>query len=114
GPYKRRKAHNEISYQWDSLIQKTGQNALKGVLVGNSDVFRGESAIHEMAKEPRLSRRMLSEMMATAIRNFPDNAKGITRHLSLMPSQFPNVGYVFLQLYHDSPGDYKTEYRPLR
>ncbi len=53
GPYKRRKADNRISYQWDRLIQKTGQNALKGVLGGNSDVFRGQSAIHEMAKEPR-------------------------------------------------------------
>ncbi len=114
GPYKRRKADNQISYQWDRLIQKTGQNALKGVLGGNSDVFRGKSAIHEMAKEPRLSRRVLSGMMATAIKNFPDNAKGIVRHLSFMPSFFPGVGYVFLQLFHASPGDYDTEYRPTR
>ena len=114
GPYKRRKADNRISYVWDRLIQKTGQNALKGVLGGNSDVFRGQSAIHEMAKEPRLSRRMLSEVMATSIKNFPDNAKGIVRNLSFMPSFFPGVGYVFLQLFHDNPGDYDTEYRPIR
>ena len=31
GPYKRRKAANQISYQWDRLIQKTGDNALKGM-----------------------------------------------------------------------------------
>jgi hypothetical protein len=111
---ERRQAANQISYQWDRLIQKTGDNALKGVLLGNSDVFRGKSAIHEMAKEPRLSRRVLSEMMATAIKNFPDNAKGIVRHLSLMPSYFPGVGYVFLQLFHDNPSDYDTEYRPVR
>jgi hypothetical protein len=114
GPYKRRKADNQISYQWDRLIQKTGQNALSGVLEGNSDVFHGKSAIHEMAKEPRLSRRMLSELIAKAIKNFPDNAKGVVRYLSFMPSFFPGVGYVFLQLFHDNPGDYDTEYRPMR
>jgi hypothetical protein len=114
GPYKRREADNKISYQWDRLIQKTGQNTLKGVLGGNSDVFRGKSAIHEMAKEPRLSRRMLSEMMARSIKNFPNNAKGVVRHLSFMPSFFPGVGYVFLQLFHGNRGDYDTEYRPMR
>jgi len=51
---------------------------------------------------------------ASAIKNFPDNAKGIVRNLSFMPSFFPGVGYVFLQLFHDSPGDYDTEYRPVR
>lgn len=114
GPYKRRKAHNEISYLWDKLIHKTGRNALKGVLGGNSDVFSGKSAIHEMAKEPRLSRRTLSETMALAIKNFPDDAKGVVRHLSFMPSFFSGVGYVFLQLFHNNPGDYDTEYRPMR
>jgi hypothetical protein len=114
GPYKRRKDHNRISYQWDRLIQKTGNNALKGVLGGNSDVFRGKSAIHEMAKEPRLSRRTLCEMMAESIRNFPDNASGMVRNLAFMPSFYPGVGYVFLQFYHDNPGDYETEYRQLR
>jgi SEC-C motif len=114
GPYKRRKSANHISYQWDRLIQKTGQNALKDVLGGNSDVFRGKSAIHEMAKEPRLSRRSLSEMMATAIKNFPDSAQGIVRSLSFMPSFFPGVGYIFLQLFHENPGDYDAEYRPTR
>jgi SEC-C motif len=114
GPYRRRKADNRISYQWDRLIQKTGENALKGVLGGNSDVFRGKSAIHEMAKEPRLSRRMLCQTMAIAIKNFPDNAKGIVRNLSFMPSFFPGIGYVFLQFFHENPGDYDTEYRPTR
>jgi hypothetical protein len=114
GPYQRRKAHNRISYGWDRLIQKTGQNALTGVLGGNSDPFRGKSAIHEMAKEPRVTRRALSEMIASSIKNFPDNAKGIVRHLAFLPSFFPGRGYVFLQLYHENSGDYDTEYRPVR
>lgn len=114
GPYRRRKVDNEISYIWDRLIQKTGQNTLNGTIGGNSDVFRGKSAIHEMAKEPWLSRRALSEMIATSIKNFPDNAKGIVRNLSFLPSFFPGRGYVFLQLHQENAGDYDTEYRPFR
>jgi hypothetical protein len=112
--YRRRKADNQISYAWDRLIQRTGHNALTGTLSGNSDVFRGKSAIHEMAKEPRLSRRALSEIIATSIKDFPDNAKRIMRKLSFMPSYYPGTAYVFLQLFHENPGDYETEYRPIR
>ncbi len=61
-----------------------------------------------------MSRRALSEIMAASISNFPDKAKGIVRSLSFLPSFFPDSGYVFLQLFHDNPGDYDTEYRPLR
>jgi hypothetical protein len=114
GPYQRRKAANQISYARDRLLHKTGRNALNGVLGGDSEVFRGKSAIHEMAKEPRVARRALSEMMATSIKNFPDNAKGIVRNLSFMPSFYPDRGYVFLQLFHENRGDYDTEYRPIR
>jgi SEC-C motif len=114
GPYRRRKADNQISYAWDRLIQKTGQNALEGTLSGNFDVFRGQSAIHEMAKEPRLSRRALSELIATSIKNFPDNAKGTVRHLAFLPSFYPGRGYVFLQLFQENRGDCDTKYRPFR
>jgi len=113
-PYQRRKADNQVSYTWDKLIQKTGRNALIGTLGGNSDVFRGKSAIHEMAKEPRLSRRALSQLMLTTINNFPDNATGPMRQMSFLPSFFKDRGYVFLQVYHPNPGDYDTEYRPIR
>jgi hypothetical protein len=112
--YQRRKADNRISYVWDRLIQKTGQNALRGTLGGNSDVFRGKSAIHEMAKEHRLSRRALSEIIVESIKSFPDGAKGIVRKLSFMPSYYPGTAYVFLQIFHENPGDYETEYRPIR
>jgi hypothetical protein len=114
GPYRRRKAENQISYTWDELIQKTATNALSGVLGGNSDVFQGQSAIHEMAKEPRLSRRALSEMIVSAINDFPDEAKSGMRYVSYLPSFFPDQAYVFLQLYHPDAGDYDTEYRPVR
>jgi hypothetical protein len=114
GPYKRRKAANNVSYVWDRLLQRTGRNALNGTLGGDDGIFFGKSAVHEMAKEPRMARRAIAEMMGQSIRNFPENAKGIVRNLSFFPSFFPDSGYVFLQLYHDAPGDYDNEYRPLR
>jgi hypothetical protein len=114
GPYRRRKAENEISYTWDRLLQRTGRNALDGTLGGDGGIFHGKSAVYEMAKEPRMTRRALSEMMLSSIQNFPDKATGIVRNLSFLPSFFPESGYVFLQLYHDDPGDYDTDYRPRR
>jgi hypothetical protein len=55
--YKRKKAADANSYLWDEIIQRTAQNALDGTLLGNSTLLRGQSAIHEMAKEPRFSPR---------------------------------------------------------
>src|SRR5947209_7765863 len=58
--------------------------------------------------------RALGQMMANAIRNFPDRASGPVRYLSLMPSFFPAAAYVFLQCHMKDQGDYETEYRPIR
>lgn len=113
-PYRLRKAANQASYLWDDVIQRTCQNALDGKLLGDGDVFNCRSAIHEMAKEPRLSRRALSEAMIGAIQRFPDAGDGITRNLSFMSSYFKGTGYVFLQLRHPNIVDYDGEYRPKR
>jgi hypothetical protein len=67
-----------------------------------------------MAKEPRLSRRVLSGIIAMSIENFPDTAKGLARKVDFMSSYYPDVGYVFLQVFQDDRGDYETEYRPIR
>ena len=112
--YKNKKSADEISYFWDELIQRTCQNTLDGTLIGTSTPLRGRSAIHEMAKEPRFSRRALSENMIKAIRNFPESSGSIMRNLSFMPSFFKDKGYVFLQLKIDNITDYENEYRPKR
>jgi hypothetical protein len=96
-PYARRKEANKTSYFWDRLLQITSSNALKGTLGGNSQPFGGKSAIHFMAKEPRFSRRGLSDHMLKSIRNFPDNDEPLVRSVSLMPSFFQGTQYVFLQ-----------------
>ena len=113
-PYQRRKQANEVSYFWDEIIQKTCQNALDDKLLGGVNIFEGQSAIHEMAKEPRFSRRALSEAMINAIKNFPDNQRGIVRNLSLMPSFYKDKAYVFLKIWHPNITDYDKEYRPRR
>jgi len=112
--YKSKKDADEISYLWDNLIQKTCDNALKGVLGGNSNLFSGDSAIYEMAKEPRFSRRAISESMINAINNFPVNNNPIVRYLSFMPSFYKNKGYIFLQLKAEVKNNDYSEYREVR
>lgn len=112
--YKNKKKADQIFYHWDELIQITCQNTLDGTILGDSTPLRGESAIHEMAKEPRFHRRALSERMIESIRNFPEASQRIMRNLSFMPSFYEDKGYVFLQLKVDGITDYDNEYRPKR
>ncbi|MBU0580855.1 MAG: SEC-C domain-containing protein, partial [Candidatus Margulisbacteria bacterium] len=112
--YKMKKKSDEVSYFWDELIQKTCHHTLEGTLIGDSTPLRGKSAIHEMAKEPRFFRRIISEHFIDAIRKFPESSGQFVRYLSYTPSFYENKGYVFLQIkalgYHCD----KTEYRRRR
>lgn len=114
--YERRKEANRTSYLWDDLIQRTCNNILAGTSGGNSDIFAGKSAIKEMAREPRFSRRALCDNMFEKIEQFPSQLKkgSIARHVSVMPSFYPDTRYVFLQLEPDYSIDYETEYREAR
>jgi hypothetical protein len=112
--YQNKKKADKVSALWDDLIQRTCQHALDGTYTGTSNVLRGRSAIHEMAKEPRFFRRALSERILVAIREFPDSTADIMRNLSYMESFHPAKAYVFLQLKVVDRGDYETEYRPKR
>ena len=112
--YKNKKLADEVSYIWDELIQRTCQNALDGTLLGNSDLLNGQSAIREMAKEPRFMRRTLSEKILQVIRNFPQTSQPIVRNLTFLPSFYEEKGYVFLQLKAEGILDYEKDYRPKR
>jgi hypothetical protein len=112
--YKRKKSADLQSYYWDWLIQKTCENALNGRLMGHASFVAGESAMHEMAKEPRFSRRALSSHIEEKVRDFPENDHPFVRHVTLMPSFFENKAYVFLQLKIMDKGDYEKDYRPRR
>jgi len=113
-PYKLKKLADKDSYLWDDLLQITCQNALDGTLLGDGDIFNRPSAIQEMAKEPRFSRRALAEHMIKSIKDFPDNMGPIARNISFMPSFYKGKAYVFLQLKHDNIEDYENKYRPVR
>ncbi len=112
--YLNKKLEDEISYAWDELIQQTCQNTLDGTLLGDDSPLRGESAIHEMAKEPRFFRRMLSQNIIRVIRDFPESQDAVTRSLSFFPSFYEGTGYVFLQLKIAGTGSYNNEHRKKR
>ena len=113
-PYRNRKQANSAFQIWDELIQRTGQNAIDGIVKGNGNIFNSQSAIYEMAKEPRFYRRTLSEVMIAAIKNFSENIPGLARNMSYMPSFYNNKAYVFLQVRHPNIIDYENDYRPKR
>jgi hypothetical protein len=52
--------------------------------------------------------------MVRAIRNFPEKGGPIMRHVSLMPSFYKDLAYVFLQLKVEGITDYDGDYRPKR
>ena len=112
--YARRKHANRTSYFWDRLLQITSSNALNGTLEGNSQPFVGRSALHFMAKEPRFSRRGLSDHMLKSIQNFPESDEPWARSVSLMPSFFNGTYYVFLQLKATNHTRSFSEHRELR
>jgi hypothetical protein len=95
--YKNKKREDAPSYYWDHLIQKTCENALNGTVQGKADPFGGNSALREMAKEPRIMRRAIASKMLQSIEDFPDGHE-LARNLSLIPSYFSGTAYVFLQI----------------
>ena len=110
--YQKRKEANEVSYFWDELLRRTYRNALNGTLIGDIDLGKERNPLNEMAKEPRLARRMLSRRMLEAIKKFPETGDVPARHLSFISSFYPDKGYVFLQL--KSPSPREEDYREVR
>lgn len=109
--YRKRKEANKDSYFWDRLLQRTYQNALNGTLIGDIDLGKERNPLNEMAKEPRLMRRVLSGGMLEAIEKFSGTGD-IPMHLSFISSFYPDKGYVFLQIKAPSPrGEGYREFR---
>ena len=94
GLQRRRQEANQQSYFWDKLIQRTYQNTLDGVATGDSTWDRS-NPVNEMAREPRLSRRVLAAHMLKAIREFP---RIYGHRVTYMPSIDAGKAYVFLQV----------------
>lgn len=101
--YQATKAANEASYLWDNIITKTSGNWHSGTLLGDGQLLSGKGAIHEMAKEPRFMRRESAERILNAIRTFPEDKIGLSRHLCFFSSYYSDKAYVFLQLWVPPP-----------
>jgi len=119
--YLNKKQKDQISYIWDKIIQVTCQNALEGILLGNSDIFNGKSAIVEMAKESRFSRRILSGHLKEAIicaHKLPVSPNKIQQVLrAFQKPSSKDVFYVFLLIIHPVLMGYEKEdenYRKVR
>lgn len=95
-PYQRRQKADESSYFWDELIQSTSINALAGTVGGHPDIFNRPSAIKEMAKEPRFSRRALSDAMIGSLRKFPNAPDEFYRSVGFYPSIEEGKFYLFM------------------
>ena len=111
--YRRKKEADRDSYLWDDLIQRASENAFSGRLRNARDIFNEPSAIREMAKEPRFSRRALTKLMRQAIEEAPNDASKSFRQLSVLPSFYEDRRYVFLQLLVNEAKDYE-EYCAIR
>ena len=109
--YKNKKSADKVSYLWDEIIQSISQHTLDDTLLGDSSPLKGQSAIHEMAKEPRFARRNLSEGIKQSIQNFLESPKSSRLNLSFYSSFYHGKGYVFLQLKVDDVTDYENDYR---
>ena len=111
--YKRKKEADKASYLWDALLQKALQNALDGTLKSDGDVFKDETPLIEMAKEPRFVRKSISEAMFKAGANFPTDTNEM-RHLGCYNSFYPELRYVVLIISRLPAMDYTIDHIPVR
>ncbi|MDR2577181.1 MAG: hypothetical protein LBC70_00010 [Chitinispirillales bacterium] len=96
--YQAIKEKNKISYFWDELINELCASALKGELLGNANFFTKDNGIYEMASEPRVARRILSEKMVGAIEKFQNDTTKYHVIIALnSPRTNVSLSYVFLQ-----------------
>ena len=91
------KQDNKISYIWDKIIEELYQmylnsNFIKGDLYA-TELSEMEKAVRIMARENRLSRRLLSISLTDFLQT--SKSKGINARISLNKSSSPDVVYVF-------------------
>ena len=120
--YKARKAADKVSYAWDNLLNQFTTSVLEGEAHGatgqDSHPAEAENGLRSMAREPRLRRRLLGNLVVDAMRQAEETR---TNHFArnMAPGEFSideTVGYVFLIVAHhgDAPGAAYIEYRKRR
>jgi hypothetical protein len=82
--YIRKKEADKSSYLWDEIIQFVADFALRGELLAGPDVplTRIDQILRIMAREPRTSRRLLSQGLIEQMSAAPPGLISIRTHLS--------------------------------
>ena len=98
--------HDQVSYLWDTLIEKFAHHALGGAqyFATEPSVDSAEKVLRFMAAEPRLRRRVLAAELLDAVEITPPDQ----RRIRLVPRQLRDEPmYVFLVFpwRDDKPGD---------
>ena len=110
--YKWKCEANSVSVFWDRMLKKSGQNTLEGRMFGNKQMYERDNPLMEMAAEPRISRRTLSEGFTRAMKAFVPADQGTARRITVVPSFYTGKIYVLLQIYSpdkDFEGEHRSE-----
>jgi hypothetical protein len=107
-----RKRADEVSYEWDKVIERFNSCILDGSSAAYpfADFKSQELAVRAMAREPRLHRRILSTALADFIRN--RHADAIIARV-VGPISHISPYYIFLAVQPDAQEDYQ-HYRAKR
>lgn len=109
--YKEIKEQNKVSYLWDYLIDSCAQDAMNGLLVVEQDINDTNKTLMIMAKETRLSRKLLAEAYIEVINNFDNTASH--RGRAIQSPYNKKIMYIFLQV-NKIPEEEYEEYRVRR
>ena len=102
--YIRKKEADKNSYVWDDLINKFAYHILKGTIVvpngGAFEISDHEIGVRQMALEPRLVRRMLSDDILD-IMTIANQRHRVCRAMTPYPeTSGKGIGYIFMTLPH--------------
>jgi len=103
---------NQISYLWDGLIERFSHHALNATLhfTNHTELSDTEIGLRFMARESRLTRRLLMENVVDAYANTPD---GYRRAKVFEPISPGGAYFVFLALPQPAYAHYE-QYREVR
>lgn len=100
---------DQISYAWDNLVEYFARHALSGTFEFGNTLSESEIALRAMARENRISRRML----AGALLEFHEAASQ-RKTRSRMCKSLSGIVYVFLNSRPDRPREGRTAELSLR
>ena len=89
--------HDRVSYLWDDLIERFSQHALNATqyYTNSTELSNTEISLRFMAREPRLARRLIANVLMDLYTKPPD---GTRRIRYLKPLSDKGLFYVFLSL----------------